>query len=107
MQEARTDREYWGRLVESAVGAHLTNAAAAGECDVFYWRDRGVEVDFVVRIGRAITAIEVKSGKSSQSPSGLVAFEDAFKPQRKLLIGGDGIVLKAFLSRPIEFWAKR
>ncbi|HLG52551.1 MAG TPA: DUF4143 domain-containing protein, partial [Steroidobacteraceae bacterium] len=107
LQEARTDREYWGRLVESAVGAHLTNAAAAGECDVFYWRDRGVEVDFVVRIGRAITAIEVKSGKSSQSPSGLVAFEDAFKPQRKLLIGGDGIVLKAFLSRPIEFWAKR
>lgn len=28
--EARADTEYRGRLVESAVGAHLANAAAAG-----------------------------------------------------------------------------
>ena len=35
LKEAKADREYWGRLVESAVGAHLVNAAAAGECEVF------------------------------------------------------------------------
>ena len=29
--EAKSDREFRGRLVESAVGAHLANAAAAGE----------------------------------------------------------------------------
>ena len=28
-EEAKEDREFWGRLVESAVGAHLANAAAA------------------------------------------------------------------------------
>ena len=54
--DARTDREYWGRLTESAVGAHLANAAAARECELFYWRDRNREVDFVVRIGEAILA---------------------------------------------------
>jgi hypothetical protein len=34
--EARTDREFRGRLVESAVGAHLANAAAGGEWELFY-----------------------------------------------------------------------
>lgn len=38
--DVRSDREYRGRLVESAVGAHLANAAACGECELFYWRDR-------------------------------------------------------------------
>jgi len=33
--EVRADRERWGRLVESAVGAHLANAAAARTCEVF------------------------------------------------------------------------
>jgi hypothetical protein len=36
-----------------------------------------------------------------------MAFGAAFKPQRKLLVGGDGITLEAFLSRPVPFWVKR
>ena len=56
-EEAKEDREFWGRLVESAIGAHLANAAAVGECELFYWRERNREVDFVARAGRAITAI--------------------------------------------------
>jgi predicted AAA+ superfamily ATPase len=63
LDEAKADREFWGRLVESAVGAHLANAAAVGECELFYWRERNREVDFVVRAGRTLTAIEVKSGR--------------------------------------------
>jgi uncharacterized protein len=47
--EARLDPEYWGRLVESAVGAHLANAWLAGHIELFYWRDRNREVDFVVK----------------------------------------------------------
>jgi len=34
--EARDDREFWGRLTESAVGAHLADAAAGGKCELFY-----------------------------------------------------------------------
>lgn len=37
-QEARGEGEFWGRLVESAVGAHLMNAEAAGSCAVHHWR---------------------------------------------------------------------
>ncbi len=107
LKEAASDHEYWGRVVESAVGAHLVNAAAAGECEVFYWRDRGLEVDFVVRSGNSATAIEAKSGRSPNARTGLMAFEAAFKLQRKLLVGGDGISLEAFLSRPVQFWVKR
>ena len=50
--KARADPEFWGRLTESAVGAHLANAAASGLCDVFYWREGNKEVDFVLRSGR-------------------------------------------------------
>ena len=55
LKDARSDREFWGRLTESAVGGHLANAAATGECSLFYWRDRNREVDFVVQAGRALT----------------------------------------------------
>jgi predicted AAA+ superfamily ATPase len=103
-KDARADHEFWGRLTESAVGAHLANAAAAGTCELFYWRDRDKEVDFIVRAGRGLTAIEVKSGRSRTAQTGLAAFADAFKPKRKLLIGGDGIPLAEFLARPVEHW---
>lgn len=107
LKEAKADREYWGHLVESTVGAHLVNAAAAGECEVFYWRERNVEVDFIIRGGRVLTALEVKSGRASAARSGLQVFSEEFNPQRKLLVGADGIALESFLSRPAEFWTKR
>lgn len=103
-EEALADREYWGRLTESAVGAHLANAAAAGKYEVFYWRDRNREVDFVVRAGRLLTAIEVKSGRAREVLPGMQAFNEAFKPDRLLLVGGDGIAVEDFLCQPIERW---
>lgn len=45
---ARRDTEHWGRLVESAVGAHLLADANTSKRKVSYWRHRGYEVNFVV-----------------------------------------------------------
>jgi uncharacterized protein len=104
--EARADPELWGRLTESAVGAHLANAAAAGECEVFYWRERNQEVDFIVRAGRQLTAIEVKSGRAPQSHPGMAAFKSAFKPRRLLLVGGNGVSVHEFLSQPVTHWVR-
>ena len=104
LEQARTDREFWGRLVEYAVEAHLANAAAAGACQIFYWRDRNREVDFVVSAGRTLTAIEVKSGRTQQSLPGMAAFANAFQPIRRLLIGWDAIAVGEFLSKPVEHW---
>lgn len=102
--EARADGEFWGRLTESAVGAHLANAAASGLCELFYWREGNREVDFVLRSGRALVGIEVKSGRAPLAHSGLAAFSEAFKPKRTLLVGGDGIPVEEFLSRPVTGW---
>jgi predicted AAA+ superfamily ATPase len=105
--EARADPEFWGRLVESAVGAHLANAAADGVGELFYWRDRNREVDFVVRAGSLLTAIEVKSGRAPYAQPGMAAFVEAFDPGRKLLVGGDGISVAEFLLAPVEHWVTR
>jgi len=104
MDEARSDRAFWGRLVESAIGAHLANAQSAGTCKVFYWREGNHEVDFVVKAGRSLTAIEVKSGRVRGTLTGMDAFSTAFKPTRKLLIGGDGIPIGEFLAEPVLHW---
>ncbi len=104
--EARADREFWGRLVESAVGAHLANAVAVGMCELFYWRERNREVDFVLRAGRTVVAIEVKSGRSPDTLPGLAAFTEAFKAKRTLLVGGDGVPVEEFLSRPVKDWLR-
>ncbi len=102
--EARADREFRGRLVESAVGAHLVNAAAAGECEIYYWRDRGQEVDFIVRARNRLVAIEVKSGRAPQAHAGSAAFSATFKVRRSLLVGGDGIAVEDFLAKPVAHW---
>jgi len=104
LREARTDREFWGRLVESAVGAYLLNASVSGGPEVFYWRERNREVDFVVRSGRRLVAIDVKSGRKSDALPGMAVFGDTFRPTRKLLVGGDGIQIAKFLTEPVEHW---
>jgi len=102
--EARADRAFWGRLTESAVGAHLANAAARGACQLFYWRERNREVDFVVLVGPSLVAIEVKSGRAPSALPGLAAFTEVFRPKRTLLVGGDGIAVEEFLLQPVESW---
>ncbi len=95
--EARDDGQYWGRLVETAVGAHLRATHGPRE-EILYWRDRGKEVDFVIQRGTAHTAVEVKSGRSRDALPSMAAFETAHGPTRKLLVGGDGTPLDAFLA---------
>ena len=100
--EARADRSQWGRMVESAVGAHLLNTASP-RTDVRYWRDGGHEVDFVLHRGPRTVAIEVKSGKRSAGRSGLAEFERRFDPQATLVVGKD-VGLGEFLSMPADYW---
>ena len=103
--EARANREFWGRLTESAVGAHLVNGSVAGSYKVFYWRERNQEVDFILSRGRRLVAVEVKSrGARARSLSGLRAFSVAYPKVKKLIVGGDGMEIGAFLSKPPESW---
>ncbi len=101
----RADPEAWGRLVESAVGAHLLNTAPLDGIEVAWWREGAEEVDFVLHAGGRITAIEVKSGFSSP-PRGLGVFQRQFPRARTLLVGpgSGGVALDLFLSRPAAEW---
>ena len=103
-EAVRGDPDRWGRLVESAVGAHLLNAARTGPFEVFYWREGKSEVDFVIRRGKATVAIEVKGGLKAGRLSGLTAFAREHKPVRTLMVGGGGIPLGEFLLAPPAGW---
>jgi predicted AAA+ superfamily ATPase len=100
-ERVRHHPEYWGRLVESAIGAHLCGAVLTSDIDdIFYWRERNKEVDFVLRLGTRIVAIEVKSGHHKGALPGMAAFDKAFLPNRTFVVGSGGIPIQEFLLIP-------
>ena len=101
--EAKADRSFWGRIVESAVGAHLHNTRTPG-VRLYYWRRNGLEVDFVLARGPRLTAIEVKTGTRRGTVSGMKEFERRFKPTRSEVVGTGGVALHEFLSEPASYW---
>lgn len=101
-EKARKERNLWGRFVESAVGAYLINSAIEQNFKVFYWRELGREIDFVLVKGNRILAIEVKSGQKKIVLSGMDAFSSVAKNCKKLLIGGDGLPLEDFFLTPVH-----
>jgi hypothetical protein len=103
-KQAASDREFWGRLTESAVGAHLVNSSKGRGVEITYWLNRNREVDFVLSSGKHIVAIEVKSGTHKYTVKSLEDFCKEFDVKRKLLVGGQGIPLEEFFSNPIEKW---
>jgi predicted AAA+ superfamily ATPase len=106
-EQTRTDGARWGRLVESAVGAHLLNSTAGSHVEITYWRESGMEVDFVLQRGGEIVALEVKSGAPRHARSGLAAFRKEFSPRSAMLIGQGGMPLNEFFeSDPKDFFGK-
>lgn len=100
---ARADSEWWGRLTEAAVAAHLIAMTHEdAHTTLHYWRDRrrGVdhEVDYVIKTPHGLTGIEVKSGKSAGSLSGLAAFLLAHPEAQTLTIGTAGTPLEEFFE---------
>jgi len=101
-EEAQADRTFWGRIVESAVGAHLYNTAPS-DIRVSYWQDRkSREVDFVLQRGSRVVAVEVKSGPRKRPLRGMEAFaqESGSRLRGSLLVGDAGVPLNEFLTTP-------
>jgi predicted AAA+ superfamily ATPase len=69
-----------GRVFELIVGAQLVRT----EEKLYYWREGNDEVDFVLKKGRKLFAIEVKSGRK-KSEKGLLKFKEKY-PEAKLVI---------------------
>jgi predicted AAA+ superfamily ATPase len=88
-----TDR---GRLVESAVGAYLLARGKEEGFEVYWWRERGNEVDFVIKKGKRLTAIEVKSGRV-KNVGGSLVFKKLYPQTFSLIIGNTKTSLEDFL----------
>ncbi|MEM8997278.1 MAG: DUF4143 domain-containing protein, partial [Acidobacteriota bacterium] len=104
--DIRRDPALWGRFVETAIGAHLYNRSLGSAIELLYWRHGSHEVDFVLRRGPHIAAIEVKSGARRENAPGLSAFEKTAGPTRKILVGTGGIPLEEFFETPVESWLR-
>ncbi len=95
--EAVTQHQNWGRVVASAIGAHLINSSYSEGLKVFYWRDRNQEVDFVIERRGGVIALEVKTGAEAGT-GGMEAFKEQFDPDKVLLVGQKGIPWQEFLK---------
>ncbi len=104
LDDAKRRPDFWGRLVETSVGASIANAARGRSFELSYWSSRNKEVDFVLSKGDAVVAIEVKSGRKKGALPGLEAFSKEFPTKRKLLVGSQGIPLETFFCLPPEEW---
>ncbi|MCY4224423.1 MAG: ATP-binding protein [Bacteroidetes bacterium] len=104
LQEAKNDQSFWGRIVESAVGAHLYNSKEIST-RICYWRDKNGdnEVDYVVARGPHLLGIEVKSGEI-RSLHGCFAFKERFPHAKTTVVGPNGIPLDVFLSGTADDW---
>ena len=92
-----------GHVVETAVGASLLNRSQTEHFDVFWWRDDSLEVDFVIRKGQALAAIEVKSGRIKDR-RGLSAFVERTPGARPLVVGDANTPLESFLLEEIPLF---
>ncbi len=103
-KEISTKPDEWGRMVESAIGAHLINHSLTEGLNLHYWRERNDEIDFVVERNKKVVGLEVKSG-ARQTNSGMAVFQKHFKPDRVLLIGNSGLTWQNFLKmNPVELF---
>jgi predicted AAA+ superfamily ATPase len=101
LQAALARPEVWGRLAESAVGAellarHLTHSSRHPL--IHCWNNGHKEVDYVLRKGTTLQALEVKSGNNLGNVSGLGAFVKQFGEAQPLVIGTGGMPLELWLQ---------
>ena len=85
-----------GRAFELAVGAELVQQPG----QVFYWRERNDEVDFVYQYRGDLYAIEVKSGRK-KSGKGLLAFAAQVPKASPVIVTPDNFA--AFSANPSAF----
>jgi Predicted ATPase (AAA+ superfamily) len=91
--------EVWGRLVEIAVGAHLAKSCEGTGAQIYYWRNHGFEVDFILSTPAGIAAIEVKSGRRRETHPGMGQFITHWPDAKPFLVGEGGMPVKEFLTK--------
>jgi len=94
--DLKLDSDEQGQIFELIVGLDLLRLPA----DVYYWRQDSYEVDYVLKMGRDILAIEVKSGRK-KSFQGLAKFKEKFPQAKPIMITRENY--EKFALNPLEF----
>ncbi len=89
---------YWGRIVESCVGAYLWNLCFQEGVELYYWNEQSKEVDFVLKKNNKVIAIEVRRRHKTRHLKSLETFRKKHTPDETLVVGGEGIPLADFLK---------
>ena len=100
-EQAILDRKAWGHIFESGIGAYIVSQAFVHRFDVYYWRERNDEVDFILHKKGSLVAIEVKSNAEKRT-DGLEKFKHMFNPKSSFIVGDGGIAVEEFLSMDIS-----
>jgi predicted AAA+ superfamily ATPase len=94
--------DLWGRIAESAVGAHLLGKSISEKYKLYYWREGDYEVDFVIEYGDKLLALEVKSGFSTTN-KGVSKFLSQYPSAKAIFVGAGGISIEEFLkTSPVD-----
>ena len=96
-EQALLDRKAWRHLFESGIGAYIVSQSFAHRFEVYYWRERNDEVDFILKKKGTVVAIEVKSN-AEKNTAGLSKFKEMFHPTEALVVGEGGFPVEEFLS---------
>lgn len=96
--------EKWGRIVESAIGSQLLNFSITEGYQLYYWRYKNDEIDFVLKYNDELVGVEVKS-TSVKNIKGIETFKKLFNPNKIILISSAGMDWKEFLKiNPIDLF---
>lgn len=102
--KVKYDPEFWGRLVESSIGAFLVNCQYTMDYELYYWREKNMEVDFILVSREKLVIVEVKSTARKTTLHGIRSFSQQFPVYKKLLVGAQGISIQEFLSIEPQSW---
>ena len=103
-KETRQDPECWNKLIECAIGAHLINSTFGTMTEIFYWKQDNRVVDFIIKKGKNIVAIDINISKKGKNTQGMDLFTQKYQPTTTLIIGEGGISVEEFLLSPLETW---
>lgn len=92
-----------GHLVESTVGAYLLARSKEDLFSLYWWRERSDEVDFVIKKGERLTAIEVKSGRI-KNLNGHYEFLRRYPNAMSIVVGTPEVPLEKFLLGEIPLF---
>lgn len=97
LSQLREDYTKWGRIVENAIGSIMLNRFQGTPFELYYWRQRDNEVDFIVKNSSSLYAIEIQAGKF-ECPKGMQNFLKLYPEAKPVFVGTGGIPFEEFLD---------